>query len=269
MFCVIQEIQRKRPNKGGAYREYEVTSNTLNINGKSSTRYAYYPCYDAGRFERPHQEAYRISIHESHRENGRVQKKQCVVGTIGYYALIEWGLYDYVERGVNQAAELFGADFDTLYALVEAKVEPIKKRITAEYHSTEEYKARRQQEKIQKAYQKAKDSFGKKYDIRPEEYDYCYNALGELMNEAYLNQIIRQYQQKQESYRSYRRTNYSNYDFGGSGVSLSRTYTEPETAILKQFYRTLSKSYHPDLNRDRDTTEEMKLLNRLKESWGV
>ena len=39
--------------------------------------------------------------------------------------------------------------------------------------------------------------------------------------------------------------------------------------MLKKFYRTLSKAYHPDRNPGKDTSEEMKLLNQLKNEWGV
>lgn len=42
-----------------------------------------------------------------------------------------------------------------------------------------------------------------------------------------------------------------------------------ETAMLKQFYKVLSKKYHPDLNPGKDTTAEMQLLNRLKQGWGI
>ncbi len=31
----------------------------------------------------------------------------------------------------------------------------------------------------------------------------------------------------------------------------------------------LSRKFHPDLNPDRDTTEAMKLVNRLKDDWGL
>lgn len=259
---MIQEIKNKKPNTGGAYREYEVHTNTITRTTGSITFYSYGPNYSAGRFERPHLEAYRISIHESYREGGRVKKKQCVVGTIGYYSLIDFGLYDYIEQGILRAMDMFHTDFDTLYELVEAKIAPIKERIIAEYHGTEEYQARRRQETIQKAYQKAKAEFGKRYDVDPHEYDYCYNALGELMNQAYLDHIVHSYQRKQEAYRSYQTNFHDNYSTGG-------TYTERETALLKQFYRTLSKSYHPDLNPEKDTTAEMQLLNKLKEAWGV
>ena len=39
--------------------------------------------------------------------------------------------------------------------------------------------------------------------------------------------------------------------------------------MLKEFYRKLSKLYHPDLNPDKDTTAQMQVLNKLKEHWGV
>ena len=42
-----------------------------------------------------------------------------------------------------------------------------------------------------------------------------------------------------------------------------------QTAMLKQFYKVLSKKYHPDLNPGKDTTAEMQLLNRLKQGWGI
>ena len=39
--------------------------------------------------------------------------------------------------------------------------------------------------------------------------------------------------------------------------------------MLKNFYRMLSKAYHPDSNPDKDTSEEMKMLNSLKDEWGI
>lgn len=44
---------------------------------------------------------------------------------------------------------------------------------------------------------------------------------------------------------------------------------EKETDMLEEFYKKLSKIYHPDLNPGTDTTAQMQLLNRLKESWKI
>lgn len=278
MFCVIQTLQRKKSGVCGDYREYEVSSMTIQFpDGTSKTHYSYYPNYEAGKFERPHTESYKISIHESRREGGKVVKKQCSIATIGYYAFADgWALYDYIDRGITKAAEVFGADYETLYAMVERKVQPLVDKIQKEFRKSEEYKARRQREKVEQAHRKAKKKFGERYGIDPDEYDYCYNIFGELMDETYLNQIIRQYERRQEARRSY--WSYSGSTYGGGGYSggsgsysvpPSSTYTGQERDMLKQFYRALTKKYHPDLNPGTDTTAQMQLLNKLKESWGI
>lgn len=277
MFCVVQTLERKKPNTGGEYREYEVQSMTIGFqDGSSKTHYSYYPKYEAGRFPRPHRECFKISIHESRRVGGKVVKKQCVVGTLGYYDLIQWGLYDYIDSGVNRAVDVFGAEYEVLYKLVEDKMEPIIDKIKKEFRRSEEYKARRQREKLEKAHQKAKKQFGLQYGVDPDEYDYCYNIFGELMDAEYLEQIIRQFEQQQKAYedrqRRYQEYSSGTYSWGGSGrysIPSSSTYSEEDRAILKQFYRSLSKTYHPDLNPGEDTTAQMQLLNRLKEAWGV
>lgn len=273
MFCVVQTLQRKKEDIHGDYTEYEVSSMTIRFpDGTSKTHYSYYPKYEAGRFDRPHREAYRISIHESRREGGKVVKKQCAIGTIGYYSLAEWGLYDYIDSGINRAVEMFGKNYEELYRLVEAKMQPIIDKVKREFHQSEEYKARRQREKVEKSHQKAKKKFGEQYGIDPDEYDYCYNIFGELMDKAYLDEIIRQYEQQKEAYRSYRsngRSTYESYSYGSYSIPSTSNYSEDEKAILKQFYRTLAKAYHPDLNPNEDVTAKMQVLNKLKEGWGL
>lgn len=270
MYCVIQTLQRKKSNPYGDYKKYEVSSMTISFpDGTSKTHYSYYPDYEAGRFERPRRESYRISIHESRREGGKVVKRQCAIATIGYYGLADgFGLYDYIDSGISRAVNVFGVDYEILFSLVERKVQPLADKIQKEFRKSEEYKARRQREKIERAHQKAKKEFGKKYGVDPDEYDYCYNIFGELMEEEYLNKIIRQ-QEARRSYREYRGSNYSGGGSRSYSIPSVSTYNEDEAAILKQFYRSLSKAYHPDLNLGKDTTAEMQLLNKLKESWGI
>ena len=268
MYCVVQAIQRKKPNPYGDYREYEVSSMSIQFQGGSTkTHYSYYPRYEAGRFDRPHRESYKISIHESRREAGKVVKRQCAVGTIGYYELVEWGLYDYIDKGINHAVEVFGVDYETLYGIVETKMQPIMDKVKREFHRSEEYKARRQREKLEKAHQKAKKQFGERYGVDPDEYDYVYNIFGELMDEQYLNRIIQQYEAAR-SYRESQRSSYREYSYSSYSVPPSSTYTDDDRVILKKFYRELSKRFHPDLN-GAGTTAEMQLLNKLKEEWGV
>ncbi len=63
--------------------------------------------------------------------------------------------------------------------------------------------------------------------------------------------------------------NYSGNNGSSYGGNFSNNHTEDNKAMLKKFYRTLSKAYHPDSNPGKDTSEEMKLLNQLKNEWGV
>ncbi len=172
--------------------------------------------------------------------------------------------------------DMFGVEYEVLYKLVEDKMQPIIDKIKREFRRSEEYKARREREKLEKAHQKAKKQFGEQYGVDPDEYDYCYNIFGELMDKEYLDQIVRQYEQQQKAYedrqrryQEYSRGTYSGGSSGGYSVPIRSTYREDERAILKQFYRSLSKTYHPDLNPGKDTTAQMQLLNRLKEAWGV
>lgn len=280
MFIVIQEIQLKKPQKSGNYKEYEVTTSTYYPKGeKSMALYSYWPKYDAGYFERPHREAYKISVRESYRDHGKVKQKQCVLGTLSYYDIAtDWGLYDCIETGLNRAAKMF-SNTDNLYDLAEAKLEPIKKRIKREYHKTEEYKTVRERDKVQKRYQKAKAAFAKKYSVDENQYDFCYDVFGHVMNQEYLDEIIK----KAEAYSSYYDYSSSNYGYsnscgGGSSYQQdysscfktnSSNYTNEEKGYLKQFYRKLAAAFHPDVNPGKDTTEEMKLINKLKDEWGL
>lgn len=91
MFCVIQEIQLKKANPYGEYKELEAYS-PYKVDGKP--KYAY--SYTGGRFERPIKKAYKVSIHQSKRANGVVTKKQYVVTTADYYSLVDFGIYDCV-----------------------------------------------------------------------------------------------------------------------------------------------------------------------------
>lgn len=275
MFIAIQEIKLKKPSKGD-YKKYEVSSTTWAFDSVTKTHYSYYPDYDAGRFERSRREAYKISLHQSYRENGKVKTKQCVLGTISYYAIAEdWGLYDYVSSGLDRAAEVFGVS-DGLYDMVEAKIAPLKRKIKREFHKTEEYKVVKERKQVQKQYQRAKEAFAKKYSVDADEYDYCYDVFGHVMNQKYLNEISK----RARSYGSYSNYGYGNYSSSGESQSdrqaycsyfnsNSGNYTEDEKQDLKKFYKALCLKFHPDMNPDKDTTKEMQLLNKLKEEWNI
>ena len=101
--------------------------------------------------------------------------------------------------------------------------------------------------------------------------------FGELRNPEYLEKIKKEYKKRkeyEEKSRSYQENFYSNYSkyFGGGSSyhnSISDNHTDEDKETLKQFYRVLSKKFHPDANPGIDTSKEMQLLNRLKSEWGV
>ena len=59
--------------------------------------------------------------------------------------------------------DMFGVEYEVLYKLVEDKMQPIIDKIKREFRRSEEYKARREREKLEKAHQKAKKQFGEQY----------------------------------------------------------------------------------------------------------
>lgn len=279
MFCVVQEVNVKKPDKGGYSKELKSAWMPIVFNGENIGYYYHY--YGDERFERPVKKAYRISIHHSFRENGRVQKKQFVLCTVNYYDLAtdSFSIYDWCDGKIALAAEGLSVGADEIYELVERKLELLIDKIQQEFHETEEFKTHEEHEKITTIYAAKKAEFNQKYGLSGDEYDRIYDVFGTLHNPERLERIKADYEfrkkyerKSREQSRSYYESFYSNYG-GYSGGSYCGTaasnYNEADKAMLKKFYRTLSKAFHPDSNQGVDTAEEMKLLNRLKSDWGV
>ena len=269
MYCVIQQIMRKKLNPYGEYREIEAYQNQWRIDDRP---YTWSYRYTGSRFERPHLEAYKITIHHSYREDGKVKKRQYPIRTMSYYDIIDYSLYDCADGSIQATAEKLGIEPTELYALIETKLGPLRERLEAEFRQSPEYLAKQEHERILDAHRAARSAFCKKYDVDGDEYDRCYDVFGVLRNKAYLEQIKAQHRTQREAQRRYRESwssTHKQYTSGGYSVPSVSTYGEDERALLKKFYRALSKLYHPDLNPDKDTTAEMKLLNKLKEQWGV
>lgn len=278
MFCVIQEIETKKPNKNGYAKELISDYMRISFNGKDEGHYYFY--YGEERFERPIKKSYRISIHHSYRENGKAKKKQFVLCTANYYefATGTFSLYDWCDSRIQRVAIELSADVDEIYDMVQTKISTLESEIQEEFSETEEYKVHEEHEKITTIHALHKTEFTRKYGVDGDEYDKCYDVFGELRNPEYLEKIKREYKQRkeyEEKSRSYQEDFYSNYSkyFGGCGSSyhnsVSDNHTDEDKETLKQFYRVLSKKFHPDANPDIDTSKEMQLLNRLKSEWGV
>lgn len=271
MFCVIQALRRKKPDPYGEHKGIIPYPLEMSINGVEQVPKWCWK-WSEERFERPHLEAYKITLHQSYREGGVVKKRQYSVCTMSFYDICEswWG--DFIVGGDNALAEALGMEVAELCEIIESKLEPLRERLEAEFHQSPEYIAKQEHRRVLDAYDKARSAFSKQYGVDEDEYSRCYDVFGVLRNKAYLEQIRARHKARKESERRYRESwssTYEQYTSGGYSVPTVSTYGEDERAILKKFYRSLSKTYHPDLNPDEDTTEAMKLLNKLKEQWGV
>ena len=270
MYCVIQEIAIKKAPVGEP-KEIEVYESNWTMNDIPYTTYGYK--YSQECYEREVKKAYRISIHESFREGSRIRKKQTVICTIGYYDLVDmtW-IGEYVRGKWSDKVKAVGLPEEELENMIYDKLQPLIDQAGAEYHQTEEYKAQEEHSRILKEHRQRVDEFKNKYVTSESDYNQCFDVFGSLRNPDRLKQIEESYKQKheyeqrsQEQSRSYYEDSYSNYNQSVSGSQIG----EENRAIFKQFYRTLSKIYHPDSNPGKDTSEEMKALNQLKTDWGV
>ena len=278
VFVVIQEIKTKKPSKGKA-KSLEVYESRFTANG---IEYCYYRFQKSEKcFERPIKKAYRISIHKSYREQGKVKKKQVVICTINYYDIVDgfnW-FGDYVRGGLEVKAEALGLTEEELCEMVEEKLQPMIDQIEAEYKQTEEYAAIQEHDRIIAEWGEKRRAFAKEYGVDQDEYDRCFDVFGVLRNPEYLKKIKtdcearkeyeRQSQKWKRSYYENYHNNYNNDKNSSYAGIFSGNYTSEDKAILKQFYRTLSKKFHPDANPNIDTSKQMQLLNRLKREWEV
>lgn len=278
MFCVIQEIETKKPNKNGHPKELISQYSKMSIGGKDCSHYLHY--YSNERFERPIMKAYRIIIHHSYRENGKVRKRQFSLCTANYYDFADdiFTVYDFCDSKIRQVSEALSRCIDDIYELVEEKVRPLEEQIQEEFHKTEEYITHQKHEEITTIYAAKKVQFAHEYGVDSSEYDKCYDVFGELRNPEYLEKIKREYKQRkkfQEEYGGYYEKFYGNYNSyssnhgSGYGNYERSNYADDDKEILRQFYRELSKKFHPDANPDKDTSQQMKMLNQLKQEWGV
>jgi len=272
MYCVIQEIELRKENTNGAYKALEVNSisRTDYSTGEITTWYSYRQTGE--RFERPIKKAYKISIHNSYRENGKIKKKQWVICTMSYYDITDNGPWigDYMLRGLfEEKLKDMNITEEKLYEMVYKKLDPLVEQIQEEFYQTEEHAIKTAHNITIKEYLSKKNEFEKTYGDRT--YDYCYDVFGKLRNKEMLDNIKRQYEASQKQQRSYYEnfeSNYkSNYDFSSYFNTKKSNYTDKQKEYLKKIYRAGAAKLHPDIVKD--DGEGMKFLNELKENWGI
>lgn len=261
-------FQLKKANPYAASKELLIDTTTWSIDGVTNRKYGYK--YSIEKFERPIKTAYKITIHQSYRENGKVKKKQLYVKTIGYYDITEFSLFDSIsDARIKDIAKQLGQEADTIWDMIYTKYEPIESKVLAEFQETEEYKTQQKHNEILELYRDSKFDFAKQYQCDQDEYDYCYNIYGELVNSDYLKHVKQNYEaQKEYERRSYQYKKKSNYsDYSSYTNSSASNYSTNEKVFLKKFYKTLASKFHPDITQD--DGKAMQLINKLKEQWNV
>lgn len=263
MYCVIQVIENKKVKYHPTSKRIEVSPTTWTMNGVTETFYSY--TYSSEKFERPIKKAYKISIHKSYRDRGKIKKKQCVICTMGYYDLINSWPGDFLTSSkLAQKLEFLEINEDELWDMTWKKLEPIVNEVTKEYQQTEEYKAEQEQRKIMDNYHKVKKKFEEQYG--EDTYKYCYDIFGVLRNEAYLNELKKNYEAQQQYKRSYQDYNYSNYNYSNYQTIGRSTYTSEEKELAEKViqagYKVLAKQFHPDVG---GTKEQFQQLGNIKE----
>lgn len=265
---MIQEIERKTESLGSS-KSLKVHTTTTTTNGVAEVRYGY--IHSDERFTRPIKKAYKISIHKSYRENGKVKKNQYSVCTIGYYDFVEFGIEDFVSKWrIKDTLQELQLTYDEFMELIYDKCEALIQQIEDEYQATEEYREVQEQRKIINRYNTSKDEFESLYGRNT--YDYCYDIFGTLRNEDMLNRIKKQYENYQEQQSRYYedfKSNYNSnqYDFGSLSGSSNKTYSDDEKKYLKKIYKAAAMVLHPDKAGGSD--EVMQFLNKLKEEWRI
>ena len=266
MYCVIQEIELKKQNTYGEYKGLEVYKTTWVTNGVEGGIYGYH--YTGDRFERPIKKAYKISVHHSYREDGKVKEKQWTLGTMGYYDIATGCCYIGDFCNLEKKAATIGIIEDELFRIVSVKIDSLLIQIKNEYQHTEEFKTKQKHKKIIDKYLKDKIEFEEIYGANT--YDYYYDVFGVLREKEKFEAFKRQYEAAQEQKRSYYenfQSSYSNFDFSSYFKNNQSNYTDKEKEYLKKIYRSAAKALHPDIVKDDGAG--MQFLNKLKESWGI
>ena len=127
MYCVIQEVKLKKPDIEGASKYIEPYTWSCGNDVHHSYRMS------NEQFKRNIKKAYKISIHHSYRENGKVKKKQWVICTIGHYYIIDYGNWIGDCCRLEDKLEAIGISEEKLCDLVYAKLDPLTEKIENEY----------------------------------------------------------------------------------------------------------------------------------------
>ena len=294
MFFVIQELTTKRSIAG---TPKEIITTTKIINNQIVNSYT----YSDDKFVRPIKKAYRITLHDNHRVNGAFKKNQYVICTLNYYDIAESCIDDY--RDIFDDDILWYKILDKITTILESiplperyndieefkddifdkfasKVGSLFDEIISEFKQTKEFEMFKSHFLTLQKYTKAKEKFNEEnFLIKSDDinYDICYDIYGNLKNSDHLNYIqstknARFIDFAERNNFSYCDSKTNNHEETNDGYQKNKhhiTKNNSEKDILKKFYYTLAKTYHPDSNSNDDATAYFQLLNTLKSEWGI
>lgn len=261
MYCVIQKLKVKSPSSISFIKNINVVTHDNDV----VTTYG----YETVEEELKSYTRYKISLHESYREDGVIKKRQYYIITIDALDLAYYGYYpvedlvskeklEYIKKQTSKTNE-------EIEEIFRSKVEPLTNKMKQCLEQKELYKTHQRHLETLSYYRMKKCDFEKVYGVGT--YNQCYNIFGTLMNYDRLQElksIKREREEQERSYQNYKNSNYWN-NFNSYFNKQSSNYTEQETKLLKEAFKLLAKKYHPDKNPDNDTTEIMAAINNLKD----
>lgn len=236
LFCVVQELPVKKQNKRGYPKRLEVYPETEMVLDRVETTWWRYR-FSEECFERSVKKAYKVTVHKSYREGGKVKKIQAVIGTINYYDLAE-GCIDpsKIAMGVQKAAKKLNVSAESIAVLFVEKLQPFEEAIQKSFQQTEEYKTHKQHEQIIVEYEKNKKTFYEKFEIKESTdiYAQCYDVFGELKNPKELEHIQSMYegrkrreQRKLEERNRKKAEREAEKDRNSNHINKNSNYNEP------------------------------------------
>ncbi len=265
MYCSVTLSKTKKPRwfrkespalKKPKIKSAEPYSFTHKFHGKEEVHHGEREAKVVGEpITREPRPSYTVKIGESFRDDsGKPKSKQKHINTFSEWDVIDTYL-DHQDSGSKQGIGFFidGYDFDndvqkafpdadlnTVWKLVQAKIEPIERRIIAEFKKTDEYKWWLKTKKLKEKLRAEKAKKKAKEEKRQAEYE------------------RKSRQQYQESYRQ------AFNDFT-SPSSAGLTLSGDEAAIIKKCYKSMAVQLHPDKGgSDADMAMLNALMDRIK-----
>ena len=176
------------------------------------------------------------------------------------------GQIDDINRLIEYDDRLSYDDLDAyaeLLELLDKQYEEYDKIINE--HWEKERKARQEREAREKKYKEAYDRWSRFYQpyvYGKYKFEDIWNDAGEIKNYNLWSEMERLAREERDKREQEYKQQYSNL-FGNTTVAIK----EEDKDVYKRIYRIASLKLHPDVAKDNGRA--MRILNKLKEQWGI